>query len=357
MCIRDRLKNEFRNLKRLKHENIIEVYELYYHADENKIYLVMELVEADEMFEVIKGLGAYCERDACEIFRQILLALEYLHSQGVVHRDLKPNNILVDKRLKVKIVDFNVAKFSEKYKDYSSFSKHNYQMLTYTGTIAFSAPEIFLGGEYTEAVDMWSAGVVLYTMLGGCQPFASEFAKELVDQIVAGEYSFPDDPWRYISNEAKSLIKACLQKNPEERVVPLEALKHQWMKILELNVSKHVDISRYLRASLDKYSHHLIRRESISRKFSGERRQLKSSRSLSDLLDSRLKCDGVNESPGEKIRFQRFISVNLSKAAYSPEESLSELLNHARAGNERKKGMYSAIRDVLDETNESDFSP
>jgi calcium/calmodulin-dependent protein kinase I len=88
---------------------------------------------------------------ASQIFRQILTGISYLHQTGVCHRDLKPNNILVSKDGSiVKITDFNVSKFVEnKGKKYSSFSKENIQMWTYTGTIAFTAPEVFSGIIYT----------------------------------------------------------------------------------------------------------------------------------------------------------------------------------------------------------------
>ena len=83
-------------------------------------------------------------------------------------------------------------------------------MWTYTGTVAFSAPEIFTTGEYNESVDMWSAGVVLYTMLSGQMPFESEYLQDLVEKIKVGDYDFPPNIWDSISEQAKDLIRNCL---------------------------------------------------------------------------------------------------------------------------------------------------
>ena len=91
-----------------------------------------------------------------------------MHKKGIVHRDLKPHNILVDKQGKVlKITDFNVAKFCDDYENYDQFKKNNYEMNTYTGTIAFRAPEMFQKKSYNESIDVWAAGCILYTMLSG----------------------------------------------------------------------------------------------------------------------------------------------------------------------------------------------
>lgn len=86
------------------------------------------------------------------LFRQLLCGVMYLHKQGIIHRDLKPNNILVadvQGKMLLKITDFNVAKFVDKYQCYDIFRQNNYEMNTYTGTIAFRAPEMFLMDKYT----------------------------------------------------------------------------------------------------------------------------------------------------------------------------------------------------------------
>ena len=91
-----------------------------------------------------------------------------MHKNGIVHRDLKPNNLLVSKKgLLLKIADFNVAKFVEIFNHYNEFKNNNFEMNTYTGTIAFKAPEMFEDITYTESVDVWSAGCILFTMLCG----------------------------------------------------------------------------------------------------------------------------------------------------------------------------------------------
>ena len=136
----------------------------------------MEHAECKEMFDYIKDIGFYTEETAKYLFKELLIGIQYLHKQGVVHRDLKPNNILVLKNGEgVKICDFNVAKFFDcQYKDEKNLKKIKLKMYTYTGTLAFSAPEIFNVDFYTDKVDVWSAGCVLYTMLCGVQPFYHE---------------------------------------------------------------------------------------------------------------------------------------------------------------------------------------
>jgi len=278
------LKNEFSNLKRLDHPNIVKVFELHYDPKTAKVYIVQELVKGREMLEMLQELGAYSEKDASHVFTQILNAIEFLHSQGITHRDLKPNNILISPKLDVKIIDFNVAKFAEQYKNYSSFTANNYKMLTYTGTIAYTAPEIFIGGEYSEEVDMWSAGAVLYTMLCGYQPFQAEYVKDLIDEIVEGKADFKAEPWDQISKEAKSLVKKCLQKNPQLRILPVEALSHPWL----LNqTATDKNIAEIVKGNIKKNEKSLIRSIALKEKLTHGTHKLKSSKSLTSLLKHR----------------------------------------------------------------------
>ncbi|CAD8087017.1 unnamed protein product [Paramecium sonneborni] len=189
----------------------------------------MELIKGKEMFEVINELGHYSESDAKELFKQLLSAIEYMHRNGICHRDLKPNNILC-----VEITDFNVSKFSDAYKEFGDLKdREKIEMWTYTGTVAFSAPEIFSGEGYNQMVDMWSAGCILYSMLSGQLPFISDYLNDLIEKIKEAALEFPNELFEQVSEEAKDLLIQLLQKDWTFRPHPDAALKHSWFQIIE----------------------------------------------------------------------------------------------------------------------------
>ncbi|CAD8069289.1 unnamed protein product [Paramecium primaurelia] len=211
---------EFKSMFKLQHENIVKVHKLYVDFNngfqsESKAHVVMELIKGKEMFEVINELGHYSESDAKELFKQLLSAIEYMHRNGICHRDLKPNNILC------------VEKFGD-LKD-----REKIEMWTYTGTVAFSAPEIFSGEGYNQMVDMWSAGCILYSMLSGQLPFLSDYLNDLIEKIKEAAIEFPNDLFEQVSEEAKDLIIQLLQKDWTFRPHPDAALKHQWFQIVD----------------------------------------------------------------------------------------------------------------------------
>ncbi|CAD8174500.1 unnamed protein product [Paramecium octaurelia] len=231
---------EFKSMFKLQHENIVKVHKLYVDFNngfqsESKAYVVMELIKGKEMFEVINELGHYSESDAKELFKQLLSAIEYMHRNGICHRDLKPNNILcVENKNQIKVTDFNVSKFSDAYKEFGDLKdREKIEMWTYTGTVAFSAPEIFSGEGYNQMVDMWSAGCILYSMLSGQLPFLSDYLNDLIEKIKEATIEFPNDLFEQVSEEAKDLIIQLLQKDWAFRPHPDAALKHQWFQILD----------------------------------------------------------------------------------------------------------------------------
>lgn len=149
--------NEYDLLKKARHPNIVKVKKFY--PTDREIYTVMELIEGQELFDRISEIDKYDETIARNLFTQLLETIAYLHSIGIVHRDIKPSNIMVLKdQEKIKLADFNVSKFC---------ADQHFSMLTHTGTEAFKSPEMFKYAFYNEKVDLWSAGCVLYTMLGG----------------------------------------------------------------------------------------------------------------------------------------------------------------------------------------------
>ncbi|CAD8117498.1 unnamed protein product [Paramecium sonneborni] len=238
---------EFKNLKKLSHPHIVAMKELFIQWNEGfqstgTVLVVMEKVKGMEMFEVIRKQKNYSEWTARILFEQILVAIKYMHDNYCCHRDLKPNNILcTEDGTSIKITDFNVSKFTNGYKEFQNIDEHGkIEMWTYTGTVAFSAPEIFSGGLYNEQVDLWSAGVILYVMLSGELPFNSEYLNDLIDQIQKCKYQMIGPIWDHISPTAKDLIQNLLQFDPQQRLTPEQALNHPWIK----NVQNKSEIPR-----------------------------------------------------------------------------------------------------------------
>jgi eukaryotic-like serine/threonine-protein kinase len=175
-----RLLREAQALSELRHPNIVSVYSLDV-QDENKLTLVMDLVDGTSLSAMIKDKGKLTEEEAIPIFQQICAGLECAHQNGIVHRDLKPSNILVTADGVAQIVDFGLAKFSPQ-------SGKNIQSLTQTGHIygtpAYMSPEQ-LTGEVDQRSDIYSLGCLMYQTLSGKLPFEGESALEIAAKSLA----------------------------------------------------------------------------------------------------------------------------------------------------------------------------
>lgn len=145
------------------------------------------------------------EDTACFYLAEILIAIEHLHSQGIIYRDLKPENILLDAHGHVKLTDFGLCK--------ESINDGNVTH-TFCGTIEYMAPEILTRSGHGKAVDWWSLGALMYDMLTGAPPFTAENRKKTIDKILKAKLSLPP----YLTNEARNLIKKLLKKNITERL-------------------------------------------------------------------------------------------------------------------------------------------
>lgn len=225
------MKNEFFFLRKLEHPSVLKVFEMYVCKVSGFVYTVMEYFEGKDVFAFIEEQPS--EEKTKKVFKEILSTISYLHANGVVHRDIKPSNIKISEDgSQLKILDFNAAKFSEKHQKYSSLERSNYQMTTYTGTVAFSAPEIFAGFIYSEMVDVWSAGCVLYTMLSGHQPFYAEYQSDLIKLVKKGSPDYTSERLRKSNPKAVELVRKMLRTSPEERVILKEALEHEWFSVI-----------------------------------------------------------------------------------------------------------------------------
>lgn len=149
--------------------------------------------------------------------RQVLDGIDYLHLNNIVHRDIKPDNVILTQFDEVRIIDFNVSR-----KFYKS-----QKMMTRTGVLEYQAPEIFINNQYDEKVDVWSAGIILYTILSGHEPFMAKTVPELISKIKSTE---PDYKSVNASPKCISFLKSVLQKDPNLRPSAAQALNHSWLQ-------------------------------------------------------------------------------------------------------------------------------
>jgi serine/threonine protein kinase len=212
------LGREIAIMKKLQHPGIVQLEDIF--ETDDTLYLVLELVDGGELFDQIVDRGNYSEADAATLLRQVFEAVDFMHSKGIAHRDLKPENLLVcgPKKETVKLADFGLSK------DAGTGS-----LQTSCGTPGYVAPEVLMGNPYTNAVDIWSIGVIAYVLLCGYTPFYSENQRELFNQILKADYEFGDPEWTDISKEAKDFIAKILVVNPNQRPTAQECLAHPWL--------------------------------------------------------------------------------------------------------------------------------
>eukprot|EP00358_Blepharisma_japonicum_P004666 CAMPEP_0202947822 /NCGR_PEP_ID=MMETSP1395-20130829/12324_1 /ASSEMBLY_ACC=CAM_ASM_000871 /TAXON_ID=5961 /ORGANISM="Blepharisma japonicum, Strain Stock R1072" /LENGTH=412 /DNA_ID=CAMNT_0049649377 /DNA_START=164 /DNA_END=1402 /DNA_ORIENTATION=- len=212
--------NEVSILRALDHPNIIKIYECY-QGDKN-FNIITEMCIGGELYDRIIGTSHFSEAVAAEYMRQLLSALAHCHERGVVHREIRPENLLFetsDPNANLKMVGFGSARFLN----------HGGTLTERADTSYYIAPEV-INGSYNEKCDLWSAGVILYILLAGTPPFreSSRGNERYEQKILRGEYTFPSPDWDFISAEAKDLISKLLTVEVDKRLSAREALDHQW---------------------------------------------------------------------------------------------------------------------------------
>ena len=215
-------------MKTLSSSNyIVKIYETF--QTEKHFCIVMEYICAGDLLSYIRKRSKLNEQIAKFIFKQIILSLQYIHSQNIVHRDIKLDNILIDLNNNIKICDFGVSKKIS----------NNDKMFEQCGTPAYIAPEILKDKGYEGfSVDIWSCGVVLYAMLSGTVPFKGNNLSELDDLIIKGKFNVIND----ISNDAKHLIKCLLEVDPKKRISINNILNHPWLINVDVTNTKNYNL-------------------------------------------------------------------------------------------------------------------
>ncbi|KAM5272581.1 ribosomal protein S6 kinase alpha-5 isoform 3-T3 [Ctenodactylus gundi] len=211
------------------HPNIVKLHEVFH--DQLHTFLVMELLNGGELFERIKKKKHFSETEASYIMRKLVSAVSHMHDVGVVHRDLKPENLLFtdeNDNLEIKIIDFGFARLKP---------PDNQPLKTPCFTLHYAAPELLNHNGYDESCDLWSLGVILYTMLSGQVPFQSHdrsltctSAVEIMKKIQKGDFSFEGEAWKNVSQEAKDLIQGLLTVDPNKRLKMSGLRYNEWLQ-------------------------------------------------------------------------------------------------------------------------------
>ncbi|CAD8128593.1 unnamed protein product [Paramecium sonneborni] len=219
MSQRNQMIQEVNILKNLDHPNIVNMYELY--QDDYHYYLITEYLSGGELIQRIKSRNNFNEKVAANYMKQILSAVNYCHQRNIVHRDLKPENILFDSKASgdcLKIIDFGAAKQLEQ----------NSQLKQKIGTPYFIAPEV-IDQNYNTKCDIWSCGVILYTLMSGKPPFNGTNIDDLYKNIKQGSVDFNGSEWKDVTEEAKNFILKMLVVDPAKRISAEQGLKDPWI--------------------------------------------------------------------------------------------------------------------------------
>ena len=210
---KERFEREVRVILKMNHPGIIKIHDFL--VDSSYFYLCMELCQGETLLSHAVP-GVINEGDSRPIFKQVLETICYIHEQGIAHRDLKLENVLIDATNHIKLIDFG----------FSRFGNPGEMFQTPCGSPAYAAPEVIGGQTYDgKAADMWSCGVVLFCLVTGNLPWKAGNQMVVFKQITDGKFDIPSG----VSHLCQDLIQGLLRPDPALRLTAPEALKHPWL--------------------------------------------------------------------------------------------------------------------------------
>lgn len=209
--IKKRFLNEATSMSKLQHPNIVAMYD--YHSDDEGLYLIMEYVEGKELDDYVRNLGKPLDEELSMVFmKQILSAFSHAHEKGIVHRDIKPGNIIISNSGEIKILDFGIAKI---------MGEEAHQLTktgTQVGTVYYMSPEQVLGKKITHLSDIYSLGVTMYQLVTSINPYKGIMTEyEIYDKIVKHDLPDPRDSNSKLSKHISEVLAKATSKDPKER--------------------------------------------------------------------------------------------------------------------------------------------
>uniref|UniRef100_A0A8D2ZYT0 non-specific serine/threonine protein kinase n=1 Tax=Scophthalmus maximus TaxID=52904 RepID=A0A8D2ZYT0_SCOMX len=290
---------------------------------ERTLYLVMEYASGGEVFDYLVAHGRMKEKEARAKFRQIVSAVQYCHQKHIVHRDLKAENLLLDADMNIKIADFGFS---------NEFTMGN-KLDTFCGSPPYAAPELFQGKKYDgPEVDVWSLGVILYTLVSGSLPFDGQNLKELRERVLRGKYRIPF----YMSTDCENLLKRFLVLNPAKRGTLEQIMKDRWINAgfeedelkpytepeLDITDQKRIDVMVGMGYNLEEIQESLakMKYDEITATYLLLGRKLEPSESASSSNLSLAKPRPSSELNGQSpshLKVQRSVSSNHKQRRYS----------------------------------------
>jgi len=217
----NRAAEEIQIMQKLEHQHIVRFFE-HFEDNLNK-YIVMELCAGGKLVNFLARMQDYRESDAALVMSQLFSAIKYIHEKHIVHRDVKPDNMLLEswnplRSNTLKLIDFGL----------SCKCTPGQEVRLNAGTPEFISPQA-INGRYDTQADLWSCGVSLYFLLCGYVPFRAETDAGVCAAVERGNFSFAGTEWRNISDNAKDLIRTLLTMSPSDRSTAEQALNHTWV--------------------------------------------------------------------------------------------------------------------------------
>ena len=221
-------------MKMLNHKNIIKLYKNF--VIKNQLLLIMEYADGGELIHYVEETKGLEELECRQLFKQMLGAIEACHEQGIIHRDLKLENVLFESKTKtrIKIVDFGI----------SGRCKGNTAEKTDAGTIRYMAPEVLDGSDIkaNPAIDLWALGVMLYCMRFYKFPFTGDTSEQIKHKILTNEVRIPKDT--PASEDFCDLVRGLLNKEPSKRSTLYQVKTHKWMLLSDSAINLKVTLAK-----------------------------------------------------------------------------------------------------------------